>query len=297
MVISLTSFPARLPYIGPCLASLVSQLEPDDRIVLWLGKEEFPDGVAGQPEAVRCFFQEFGGRVEVRYTEDIRSFTKLVPALMAFPNETIVTFDDDIIYHPETLSRLRVAHQGNPSVIFAHCVSDLYAENGEWRRTGGTFGFTWCHKNLRMMLGMGGVLYPPNSLSEIVTDMKLIANVTPKNDDFWFWYCATKKGTPILRAPNAISRPDMMGSVATIDALSAVNETDGDKVNRESLKRIAAYDPDFSSFINAALKRNHLSIFFARIIRFIFHYPRQIAFCLKYGGLGFLKAELRRYFS
>ena len=60
MIISLTSFPARLPYIGPCLASLMSQLEPEDRIVLWLGKEQFPDGVAGQPEAVRCFFQEFG---------------------------------------------------------------------------------------------------------------------------------------------------------------------------------------------------------------------------------------------
>lgn len=297
MIISLTSFPARLPYIGPCLASLVSQLEPDDRIVLWLGKEQFPDGVAGQPEAVRCFFQEFGGRVEVRYTKDIRSYKKLIPALEAFPDDTIVTFDDDIIYHPETLSRLKAAHQGNPSVIFAHCVSDLYAERGEWRRTGGTFGFPWCHKNLRMMIGLGGVLYPPKSFDKIVVNESVFLQVAPTTDDLWFWYCATKKGTPILRVPNTISRPDMMGSVATIDALSAVNETDGDKVNRESLKRIADFDPDFASLINAALKRNRLSIFFARIIRFIFHYPRQIAFCLKYGGLGFLKAELRRYFS
>lgn len=296
MVVSLTSFPARLPHIGPCLASLVAQLEPEDRIVLWLGEDRFPNGVADQPDNVRDLFQEFGGRVEVRYTTDIRSFTKLVPSLLAFPDETIVTFDDDIVYQAGTLARLKDAHRHNPSAIFAHCISDLYAVNGEWRRTGGTFGLPWGHKNLRIMLGMGGVLYPPHSLSAFVTDMKLIAEVTPKNDDFWFWYCATKKGTPILRVPNAIARPDMMGGVATIDALSAMNETNGDRINRESLKSIAAYDQDFALQIDKVLHCNRLSILFARIIRFVFHYPRQIAFCLKYGGIGFLTAELRRYF-
>ena len=142
MVLSLTSFPARLPHIAPCLASLVPQKGPEDRLVLWLGKEQFPHGLDDIPEEIKSFSVDRGGDVEFRFTEDIRAYKKLVPALSAFPEDTIITIDDDVAYAPGTIDILKKAHARNPAAIFAHAVSDIYRVKGEWRRTSGTHGFS-----------------------------------------------------------------------------------------------------------------------------------------------------------
>ena len=107
MIVSLTSFPARIPHIAPCVASLVSQIESGDRLVLWLGSEQFPHGLEDVPPQIRTFSQSEGSPLVVRFTEDIRSYKKLIPALIAFPNETIVTVDDDVVYEPHALDLLK----------------------------------------------------------------------------------------------------------------------------------------------------------------------------------------------
>ena len=98
MIISLTSFPARLPQIGKCLQSLIDQLEEEDRLVLWLGEEKFPNRMEDVPANIRALSTEAGGSVEIRFTHDRRSFTKLLPALKSFPDDCIITVDDDTIY-------------------------------------------------------------------------------------------------------------------------------------------------------------------------------------------------------
>ncbi len=293
MVISLTSFPARLPHIAPCLESLVTQKSAEDCLVLWLGKEQFPHGMDDIPEIILPFSTRKGGSVDIRFTEDIRSFTKLLPALEAFPDDTIITVDDDVSYAPHTIDILKKAHAQNPNVIIAHAVSDLFPSHGEWHRTTGTHGFLTSPQPLRMMLGIGAVLYPPHSLGKLALDRQLFQKLSPTNDDIWFWYCAAKSGTPIFRAPKAIRRPKMIAATA-IEALSATNETAGDRVNREYINRIRGFDPAFAAIMDETYREHRLTIAFARIIRALIHYPRQAAYCLRHGGLGFLKAEIKR---
>ena len=60
MIISLTSFPARLPKIGKCLQSLIEQLVSGDRLVLWLGEEKFPDRMADVPTNIRALSTDAG---------------------------------------------------------------------------------------------------------------------------------------------------------------------------------------------------------------------------------------------
>ena len=293
MVISLTSFPARLPHIAPCLESLVRQKEDGDRIVLWLGREKFPHGLEDIPEPIREFTTGRGGMVEIRFTGDMRSFTKLIPALGAFPDDTIITVDDDVAYAPRAIEALKKAHAKTPEAIFAHAVSDLYCSGAEWCRTSGTHGFLAAPQPLRMMLGIGAVLYPPGSLDKCVTDRRLFKVLCPTNDDIWFWYCAAKRGTPILRAPEAIPRPHMIAATS-IEALSATNEVNGDEVNRAFIRRIRDFDPPFARQMDAAYSRHRFQIACARLFRLLVHYPRQTVYCLKQGGIGFLKAEIRR---
>ena len=293
MIVSLTSFPARISHIAPCLKSLVKQKEADDHLIVWLGRKEFPHGQNDIPEEIQSFSLGRGGGVEFRFTEDIRSFTKLIPALEAFPNETIITVDDDVAYAPHTIDILKRAHAQNPTAIFAHAISDIYRVHGEWCRTSGTHGFFASPQPLRMMLGIGAVLYPPGCLDASVTDTCLFQRLCPTNDDIWFWYCATKRGTPILRVPHAISRPRMIAATS-IGALSATNEAKGDEVNREYIRRICDYDPDFAKHLESVHSRHLLQIACARVCRLLFHYPRQAIYCLRFGGFNFLKAEVRR---
>ena len=293
MVISLTSFPARLPSIGPCLASLVPQVRSDDRFVLWLGREQFPHGMDDVPMAIRSFSMDRGGCVEFRFTEDVKSFKKLLPALASFPDETIVTVDDDVAYAPFTIDILKKAHRQTPSAILSHAVSDLYVSRGEWCRTTGTYGLFSSWQPLRMMIGIGSVLYPPRCLDRMVADRRLFQRLCPTADDIWFWYCAAKVGTPILRVPGAISRPKMI-SATSIGALSATNESGGDQVNRDYIRRIRAFDPEFAALMDGVYRKFRFQIAMARGVRALVHYPRQAAYCLLHGGLGFLKAEIKR---
>ena len=85
-----------------------------------------------------------------------------------------------------------------------------------------------------------------------------------------------------------------MIAATSIDALSATNETNGDEVNRNYIRRIREFDPPFAAIMDETYRRNRLKISFARVIRTLIHYPRQAIYCLRHGGLRFLKAEIKR---
>lgn len=292
MIISLTSFPARLPQIGKCLQSLIDQLELGDRLVLWLGNEKFPNRMADVPTNIRALSTDAGGPVEIRFTHDMKSFTKLLPALKTFPDDCIITVDDDTIYKPGTIALLKAAHRQNGTAIFAHGVSDVYRIGNRWKRTTGTFGFRRSPIHMRMPLGVCGVLYPPHSLHPQVHEELLFQKLTASNDDIWFWYCAVKQGTPVLRVPGAIQRQGWTAA-GTIDALCAINEVNGDQVNRENILRLMDFDPAFADKLSEIANRNRFRTALSLAERFLIHYPRQILYCLRVGGWRFLHSQIK----
>ena len=91
VIVSLTTFPARINFVHKTISALLNQTFKPDSVVLWLAEEQFPDKKI--PETL-LNLQKYG--LEVRWCEDIRSFKKLVPSLREFPNDIIVTADDDI---------------------------------------------------------------------------------------------------------------------------------------------------------------------------------------------------------
>ena len=85
-----------------------------------------------------------------------------------------------------------------------------------------------------------------------------------------------------------------MMAATSIGALSATNEVKGDEVNREYIRRICDYDPDFAKHLEAVHSRHFLQIVCARVCRLLIHYPRQALHCLRQGGFNFLRAEIHR---
>ena len=97
VIVSLTSFPAAIPYAKDAVKSILAGNTLPDKVVLYLTFSQFKDSkIPIELMALTNNNQLF----EIRnYNEDIRSYRKLIPALKDFPNDIIVTVDDLSLIH------------------------------------------------------------------------------------------------------------------------------------------------------------------------------------------------------
>ena len=201
LIISLTSFPKRIHNIKYTILSLFKQSVKPKKIVLYLAEEEFPNKENDIPLDL-LLFKNWG--LEIRWCENTRSYKKLIPALSDFPNEIIVTADDDVYYYEDWLKILWQEHEKYPQDIIAHRTRIVtFDENNNidcynkwdisYNPTEGSF--------LNFFTGVGGILYPKNSLHPDVFKKELFEELCPYGDDIWFWGMAILNNTKI-RIPN-----------------------------------------------------------------------------------------------
>lgn len=195
LVVSLTSFPARIRHVWIPIESLLRQVRGPDRIVLVLSDEEF-----GTRRLPRRLVEQQARGLEIMYVpDDGRGLDKLVPTRLAYPDATIITVDDDAIYEPWTVSRLVDHAQAHPGAVIGHRGREIrlgdhgFAPYLEWplatrRSPAGRV----------LLTGVGGILYPPGVLPlDLLADTALAQALCPTADDVWFWAVATTAGVPI----------------------------------------------------------------------------------------------------
>ena len=56
--------------------------------------------------------------IEFIICDDVKFYTKLIPCLMKYPNDSIVTVDDDILYTRDTLGRNLIFPCGVGAVLY-----------------------------------------------------------------------------------------------------------------------------------------------------------------------------------
>ena len=95
VIASLTTFPERITSVKETIKALLLQTCKPDELVLWLANEQFPEGEQSLPQDLLAL-KEFG--LTIKWCKDIRSYKKLIPALKEYPNDIIITFDDDYYY-------------------------------------------------------------------------------------------------------------------------------------------------------------------------------------------------------
>ena len=101
LVVSLTTFPARVNYVWQVVECMLRQTICPSKIILWLSKDQFTSK-SDIPESLR---KREGSIFEIRMVEgDIRSHKKYYYAAKEFPNSKIFIVDDDI-YYPNKLER------------------------------------------------------------------------------------------------------------------------------------------------------------------------------------------------
>lgn len=201
IIVSLTSFPARILTAHYSINTLLQQAFKPDRVILWLAKTQFPNLENDLPEDI-LRLKEFG--LEIRWCEkDIKSYKKLIPSLKEFPNDIIVTADDDIYYEKDWLGSLYKKHHLFPKYIISQRIRNLAIKNDRIVTLSGNKSERLDYstpKYLYQMFGGTGVLYPPKSLYHDIFNETSALKLLPTNDDVYFWAMAVLNRTKIAVA-------------------------------------------------------------------------------------------------
>ncbi|MFV0626702.1 MAG: hypothetical protein ACK5N8_05085 [Alphaproteobacteria bacterium] len=227
LIVSLTSFPQRIGEAIYSIYSILSQTTKPDKVILWLGENKFPEKEKNLPKAIIDMMEK---GLEVRFVEDLKSYTKIIYALEEFPDDIIVTADDDIFYPETWLENLYNAYLQNPKMIYANrakIVNITEDKNMDYRKWYNISGLAnglairinsyrkwrrFSHPKddkvnpYRIFFnGKGGVLYPPHSLYRDVTKREIFKALIPFEDNIWLWGMALLNGTKISVLTNNIN--------------------------------------------------------------------------------------------
>lgn len=178
LVVSLTSYPARFAALRLVLRSLLNQTVRPDRVVLWLDAVDAP----ALPSEIAAL------GVEVRTCPNWRSYKKIVPALMEWPEAHVVTADDDVYYGPDWLAGLvRHAAAGVVSHRAHRIALDGQGQPLSYDRWERNLGAPETSA-LVFPTGVGGVLYAPGVFHPDVCRADLFQELAPSADDVWLYW-------------------------------------------------------------------------------------------------------------
>ena len=197
VIVSLTSYGRRVSQtLKYPVMSMLLQTKRPDKIIVWLDNDNFSE--SNLPSNLKRLVK-YG--VDVCFCSDIKSYKKLIPSLEKYPDDIIITIDDDLIYRRKTLECLLAKHKKYPDSII--CTSGhvpAFDANGllpykEWQMYLGR-----TESKLVFPLGGTGTLYPPHSLYKDTTNSSLFMQLSPKADDVWFWIMALLNGRMVRLA-------------------------------------------------------------------------------------------------
>lgn len=199
IIVSLTTHGRRLYEVYLAIESIMQQTMKPNRIILWLSDEL-------KNSSLPLVLQKQQKRgLDIRYCKDILTYTKLIPALKAFPQAVIITIDDDCLYHFDLIENLFNAYygkkrKGKESPKLVHCArmhrmklidKNTLEKYKKWELNYSNFDIS----PLNFPTGVGGVLYPPNCFNEEVFNEKVFMDICKYADDVWFKSMALLNGT------------------------------------------------------------------------------------------------------
>lgn len=186
IIVSLTSYPKRIDNVDQVIKTLLIQTRKPDKIILWLSEEEFPQKSLPERLPSLCTYG-----LEIRWVPgDLKSHKKYFYALQEFPQDVVITVDDDMYYHPELIETLYDSFLQHPKAVSCTRANRICGDNGnifpyeKWEKNYAAA------ENIEVMdllpVGAGGILYPPGCFDlERLCDIESIKKYCLYQDDIW----------------------------------------------------------------------------------------------------------------
>jgi len=268
-IVSLTSYGERLTITAPyAIVTLFDQTIKPDRIILWVANEDKEN----IPKIMDKLIEK---GLEVNFCDDTKSYTKLVPAIENFPEDYIITADDDIFYPRDWFERLIMEHKQSPKKIICHRAHGIKVDKNYAPVP--YFKWDYCiepkiyfdetflsqensisYPQLESVFptGCAGILYPPGCFHSDFTNRELFMKLAPYADDIWFWAMAVininyfEGGSPYVVIKNGYSRMLLLISLKqekNDDTLLSYNVAQNG--NDKQLKAVIEYYPQIKTIL------------------------------------------------
>lgn len=207
VIVTLTSYPPRIETVWRTLRSVFGQSYLPDKVVLYLAKSDFPNGEADLPDSLLdMLWHDF----EIHWVDDdLKPHKKWYWAFQEFPDDYVITIDDDLVYSREMIARLVASKAEHPGAVIAsrtHLI--MFDEGGSLRpydrwiyeapyRHPGLVGVP----SMRLFATTGaGTLFEPRMFPELIFDRDLIRGCCLTADDVWFKVVEAIEGIPVVAA-------------------------------------------------------------------------------------------------
>lgn len=202
IILSLTSFPARIDEVPTTILSLLQQTCKPDRIILWLTNEEFPNKEKGLPKRL-LRLKQYG--LDIQFRENLRAHTKYYHCMKEFPNDIVITVDDDIHYSYNLVQTLYECYQRHPDAVSAMRAHLITLTGDGVIRPYTSWKYEYSDiTDIPMMglfaTGVGGVLYPPRCMHDELFNVQNLKRVCLRNDDLWLKFMQLMNNTPVVIA-------------------------------------------------------------------------------------------------
>lgn len=192
VIVSLTTYGKRLYEVYLTIESIMQQTMRPDKIVLWLSDEYSESDI---PLHLR---QQQTRGLEINYCKDLKSYKKLIPSLQCFPDDVIITVDDDVYYFDDMIEKLVNGYKKDPSYIYCNRMFRIALDrNGHvrpYKKWRGSFNENDQASPLNFATGVGGVLYPPHCFPAEVFNESVFMDICQHADDIWFKAMALSNG-------------------------------------------------------------------------------------------------------
>ena len=208
VIVSLTSFPPRIGQLHLVLRSILWQTCPPEKIVVWLSEEEFPNGLAELPERLTVLT---ANGVEFRFVpENIRGHKKYYYVFREYPDNKVITMDDDLIYPRDAIERLLALSYQYPKSVCGNVIRKIakvgnrFLAYKEWEKV---VAMSPEASNRNMAVGCGGICYPSRWYDDTLFDLQLIKIHSPFADDLWLKANELRLNVKVAGGGNFYPRP------------------------------------------------------------------------------------------
>lgn len=202
IIVSLTTIPERINTVWITIESILHQSILPDKIILYLAEDQFK----GKKIPKRLTKLEKRG-LSIVFCEDLKPHKKYYYTMVNYPNEIVITVDDDSIYSRDLIKTLMESYEKYPNCVSCMRAHEIvYEKNGfpaiyrNWnKRISGMKGIPSEHL---LAVGKGGVLYPPHAIPIDGFDKEAIIKYSLYADDIWLKIMELKNGVKVVKASN-----------------------------------------------------------------------------------------------
>lgn len=191
IIVSLTTYGKRLKQVYLTIESIMLQSVKPNKIVLWLDHSFNGKRLPG------FLYKQMDRGLEIKFCDDLRSYKKLIPALSEYPNDIIITIDDDLLYNPNLLENLIYEYINNKKTILfsrGHKIKLLknneIAPYNKWEKCINYLNLS----TLNFPTTGGGTLFSKRFFNEEVFNETIFMDICPTADDIWFKAMSLQNG-------------------------------------------------------------------------------------------------------